>query len=376
MQKVLFLTTAHHPKDDRIYYHQAKSLAENGFEVKVTSLCENLIEIIDTIQIESFSILNHSSKDKIEAFFKVCKSFQPDTIICSEPLAVFAANKFQKIKKTSVIYDVTEWYPAMSMLSPIAYPAKFFYALKFYLINLYAGFLSSDFIFGEETKKFPLAYFFPFKRNLTLPYYPDPEFVFSNINSLKPNEITLCYTGQISKDKGIGNFFKAIDWVRKKNSEVNIKILIIGSARNEEDKMYFEKLLSEFEFEDIKIKQPTTFERFTESFAEADLCFDLRELNFENNHSLPIKLFYYIGAGKPVIYSNLKGIRQHMDVSDFGFLVKPDDSEKIADIILNYIKNPELYHNNAQKASEVFREKYNWNVIKDSFIQFIKTGEN
>ncbi|KQT22112.1 glycosyl transferase family 1 [Chryseobacterium sp. Leaf404] len=373
MQKVLFLTTAHHPKDDRIYYHQAKSLAENGFEVKITSLCENLIEVSDNLQIESYSILNQSFQEKVEVFLKVCKCFQPDMIICSEPLAVSAAKKFQKTKKTSVIYDVTEWYPAMSMLSPIPYPAKIFQALKFFMINLYAGFLSSDFIFGEDTKKFPLAYFFPFKRYIILPYYPDPKFIFSNINSLNSNEITVCYTGQISQDKGIGNFFKAIDLVRKKDNDVKIKILIIGSARNEEDKIYFEKILSEYQFENIEIKKPTTFEKFTESFAEADLCFDLRELNFENNHSLPIKLFYYIGAGKPVIYSDLKGIRKHIDVSEFGFLVKPDNAEKIADIILNYVKNSKIYHDHAQKASEVFREKYNWNVIRDSFIQFIKT---
>ena len=374
MQKVLFLTTAHHSKDDRIYYHQAKSLVAAGFEVKITSLSDDLDEISDQIEIESYPILDHSSQQKIEAFLKVSNSFQPDTIICSEPLAVFAAHQFQKIKKTSVVYDITEWYPAMSMISHLPYPSKIFHAVKFFLINLYAGFLSTDFIFGETTKKFPLAYFFPFKRKIILPYYPDSEFIFSNIKKLDSNQITLCCTGQISKDKGIGNFFKAIDLVRKKNTDVEIKILIIGSARNENDQIYFENLLSEYQFKNIEIKKTMSFEKFTESFAEADICFDLRELNFENNHSLPIKLFYYMGAGKPMIYSDLKAIRQHMDISGFGYSVNPDDSERIADIILNYIKNPELYQTHAENADQAFREKYSWNVIKNSFTGFIKTS--
>ena len=374
MQKVLFLTTAHHPKDDRIYYHQAKSLVENGFEVKITSLCENLEEISDQIKIESFSILHHTFQEKIATFLKICTSFQPNIIICSEPLAIFAAHKFQKTRKTSVIYDITEWYPAMSMLSHIPYPAKIFHALKFFIVNLYAGFLSSAFIFGEQTKKFPLAYFFPFKRNSTLPYYPDPKFIFSNIKKIDSNEITLCYTGQISKDKGIGNFFKAVDLLRQKNATINIKILIIGSARNENDQFYFENLLKKYSFENIEIRKPSSFENFTKNIAEADVCFDLRELNFENHHSLPIKLFYYIGAGKPIIYSNLKGIRQHLDVSEFGFLVDPKDAEKISDIILDYIKNPELYQNHALNADKAFREKYNWLAIKDFFLQCIKTN--
>lgn len=372
MQKVLFLTTAHHPKDDRIYYHQARSLVDAGFEVKISSLCEDLDEISCKIKIESYFVLNQSSAEKIATFLRICSSFQPDAIICSEPLAVFAADQFQKIKKTSVIYDITEWYPSMSMLKTVAYPSKIFQAVKFSLINLYAGFLSTDLIFGEKTKRFPLAYFFPFKRNITLPYYPDPEFIFNSVKTLNSKEITVCYTGQISQDKGVGNFFRAIDLVRKKNNEVQIKILIIGSPRTSDDCTYFDDLLLKYQFQNIEIRKPSSFEKFTESFAEADLCFDLREQNFENNHSLPIKLFYYMGAGKPVIYSDLKGIRIHMDISDFGHLVNPDDSGEIAEIILNYIRNPQLYHNHAQKATEAFREKYNWNIIKNSFVQFIK----
>ena len=68
MQKVLFLTTAHHPKDDRIFFHQAQSLAEGQFEVKITSLCTHLIEKNNSIEIESFSILEKSVSEKIETY--------------------------------------------------------------------------------------------------------------------------------------------------------------------------------------------------------------------------------------------------------------------------------------------------------------------
>ncbi|WP_312074889.1 glycosyltransferase [Chryseobacterium sp.] len=376
MQKVLFLTTAHLSKDDRIFFHQAKSLAENGFAVKITSLCENLIETNDKIEIESYNILQKTSSEKIETFLKICRSFQPKIIICSEPLAVFSATQFKKEKKVSVIYDITEWYPAMSMLRDYSYPSKIFHAIKFFMINFYAGFLSTHFIFGEETKKIPLAYFFPFKKTLILPYYPDQKFVSTHLKELIPNEITLCCTGQISEEKGIGNFFKAIDLLSKKNPALDIKILIIGSTRTDEDKIWFDNLLSTYNFKNLEIKKPTSFENFTESFSEADLCFDLRQLNFENHHSLPIKLFYYIGAGKPIIYSGLKAISKHMKISDFGHLVNPEKTEKIAEIIKNYIQNPEKYKIHAQNAEKAFRKKYNWNIIKDSFINFVKNTAN
>lgn len=372
MPKVLFLTTSHSYNDDRIFYHQAKALRDNGCEVKICSLYADYKRVIDGIEIESYAILEESVEKKMETIRKVCNDFLPQIIICSEPLAVVASNKYVKENKVSCIYDVTEWYPSMSMLQKYRFPAKIFHALKFSFVQLYAGLLSTHFIFGERTKKFPLAYFFGFKKQIVLPYYPDSLYIKESIKQLDPNVITLCYTGQISKDKGIENFFNAIDRLRQKLPALQIRILIIGSTVQESDELYFSSLLQKYTFDDIEIRKPANFETFTEAFAEADLCFDLREINFENNHSLPIKLFYFMGAGKPVIYSDLKGIRKHMGELSFGSLVNPHDAEAISDIIIHYIRDPEFYHSHAANARKEFKEKYNWELIKDSFVDFVK----
>ena len=376
MPKVLFLTTSHSYNDDRIFYHQAKALRDNGYEVKICSLYADYKGAIDGVEIESYAVLEDRIEKKMETFRKVCADFQPRIIICSEPLAVVASKKFVKAHRASCIYDVTEWYPSMSMLEKYEFPAKIFHAVKFSLIQWYAGFLSTRFIFGETTKKFPLAYFFGFKKQMILPYYPDPVYINENIKKLDSDTITLCYTGQISEDKGIDNFFNAIDKLRQKAPELVVKILIIGSTVQESDEAYFSALLKKYSFDKIEIRKPTAFEKFTGSFSDADICFDLRQINFENNHSLPIKLFYFMGAGKPVIYSNLKAIRKHMGTLSFGSLVDPKNAEAISEIILNYIRNPELYDLHASNARKEFEEKYNWRIIKDSFVEFVKRSIN
>jgi len=372
MPKVLFLTTSHSYNDDRIFYHQAKALRDNGYEVKICSLYAEYKGIIEGIEIESYAVLEESIEKKMETFRKVCDNFQPQTIVCSEPLAVVASKKFVKEYNASCIYDVTEWYPSMSMLDKYRFPAKIFQTIKFSLIQWYAGFLSTHFIFGETTKKFPLAYFFYFKKQMILPYYPDTAYINENIKNIDSDAITLCYTGQISKDKGIENFFNAIDKLCQKVPALHVRILIIGSTVQESDELYFSALLKKYSFDHIELRKPTTFEQFTEAFADADICFDLREINFENNHSLPIKLFYFMGAGKPVIYSNLKGIRKHMGSLSFGSLVDPQNADAISEVILNYIRNPELYHLHALNARKEFEEKYNWSTIKESFVDFVK----
>lgn len=373
--KVLFLTTAHRYNDDRIFYHQAKELLKQGFDVKICSLSSDFQGTIDGIQIQSYLVLDQSSKQKENIFLKICNDFQADCIICSEPLAVIAAGKFQKIKKSSIIYDITEWYPSFRMLQPYSLLLKPFHLIKFFLIQLYAGFLSTHFIFGEDSKKFPLAYLFPFKKSLMLPYYPDDIYIEKNIKPIEKNKITLCCTGRISKEDGIDNFFQAIDLVRQKKQDLEISILIVGAPKRDSDATHFNQLLEKYAWENISIVKPTSFETFTSSYSGADICFDLREKNFEYNNSLPIKLFYYAASGKPVIYTNLKAIRKHIYVSEFGYLVEPENSELIADLIINYIENPSLYHKHAQNARAIYEKKYNWNLIKQTFVDFVKQSE-
>ncbi|MGA9211107.1 glycosyltransferase [Kaistella sp.] len=368
--KILFLTTAHHYNDDRIFFHQAKELKAQGYKVKICSLSSDYKGFIDGIEIESYSVLNQTVKQKIEIFRNICNSYEPNIIICSEPLAVIGAKKYRK-KKIAIIYDITEWYPSMRMVQNYNSVFKIVHAFKFALINLYAGFLSTQFIFGEHSKKFPLAYLFPFKKKLLLPYFPDDIYISKSIKKLEDNKFTVCYTGQISKEKGIENFFNAVDRLRQKKPQLQISILIVGSTQNKTNELYFSNLLKKFSWEDISIFKPSSFEEFSKSYAKADVCFDLRDSSFENNNCLPIKLFYYIAAGKPVIYTNLKAIREYIDVSKFGYLVDPENSDMISDVLSNYLEHPETYDIHANNARKEFEKKYNWGIIRNSFLNFI-----
>lgn len=372
MPKILFLTTAHRHDDDRIFYHQAKALKKEGYQIKISSLSSEFQGTVDGIEIESYAVLERSIAEKRKILEDICDAYMPDVVICSEPLAVISAKKIKRKKKVSIIYDITEWYPSMRMIEPFPFPLNIIHAVKFFLIQLYAGFVSTNYIFGEETKKFPLAYFFPFKKSVILPYYPDDIYIHQNVKTLKPGEITLCYTGQFSEEKGIGNFFSAIDCLRKKRPELKISILLIGGSRKEKDERYFSELLKKYQFENLRIEKPTSFETFTEAYADADICFDLRTLNYENHHCLPIKIFYYAASGKPVIYTDLKATRQHIEVSKFGYLVDPENSDSISDLIINYVEDPKLYSEHTQNARKEYETKYNWNRIRNSFLNVVR----
>ena len=371
-KKILFLTTSHHYDDDRIFYHQAKELVDKGFTVKICSLSSDFQGEIDGIKIEAYSVIDKSITEKRHFLKKICNDFQPETIICSEPLAVLAASDYKKKNKADIVYDITEWYPSNSMLSKHNLLLKPLYTVFYTLIQIYAGFISDRFIFGEKTKRFPLSYLFWYKKQVILPYYPSRNYTQESFLPLQNDKIFLAYTGQLSKEKGIGNFFRVLNELKEMRPELQVSALIIGNPISSEDKAYFQNLIESSSVKDIKISKPVNFRNFTQSFAEANICFDLRELNFENHHSLPIKLFYYMASAKPVIYSKLKAIKNHLDISGFGSLVNPEDSSEICRHIIQYLENPELYEKHALNARRNFEKKYNWEAISQDFVDFIK----
>ncbi|MBK8807596.1 MAG: glycosyltransferase [Bacteroidales bacterium] len=371
MKKIIFLTTSHHYLDDRIFYHQALSLAEKKFEVKIVSLSSDFISNIRGIQIESSNILNSSIKNKVDYIIKILNDYNPHIAICSEPLAVYAASKYSRYKSCKIVYDITEWYPSKKQLNSLNIFKKIstFIVLTFY--NILVGAKSSGFIFGEIHKQFPFKQIFPRKPSIILPYYPSQKYISFSKKSIPDDVLKLCYTGRISKEKGIENFFKALNVFRNKYS-IPFQIIIIGKCNNNVDLLFFNDLIKKYNFENIVISEPIEFEKFSETISNVDICFDLRDNDFENNHCLPIKLFYYMACGKPVIYTDLKSIRNFVEMEKVGILVNPYNYDEIADNIYKYtIDNANLYTIHSSNARLFFLEKYNWELIKERFVGFI-----
>lgn len=370
-QKVLFLTSAHTCFDDRIYYHQAITLANEGFDVKITSLNSEVCDVKNSIEFECYQIIEESNSKKISVFIHSAVAFTPNIIICSEPIAVFAAKTYSRSHACTIIYDITEWYPSKKHISNLPMLKKIRVFSTLALINIVAGFKTDAFIFGEQSKKFPFSFLFFYKKQMVLPYFPDSTYIYYTKKQFTPQNITLCYTGRFSREDGIGYFFEAVaHWIRQ-NPDIQTHLLLIGAPKKQSDIAYFEALVTKYTFAHITIQKPVPFTQFTQSIAEADICFDLREINFEYTRCLPIKYFYYTACGKPVIYSNLKALRPYAHNQDFAHLVTPTDVDSICTILQNYVSNPALYNTHATLARKTFEHSYSWQTIAPQFISFI-----
>lgn len=369
---VAFLTSSHSPFDDRIFYHQAQSLAKK-FKVVVISGTEKRSTLIGNISIVSDNSHGSNKKKKIDFFNHSLHQFNPEIIICSEPLPIIAALKYKKEvqKKIKIIYDVTEWYPSKKNLEGLPAYQQAFTFFKLLLVNLYVSSRCDGFIFGEHYKSLPFRFLFGFKKWAMVSYYPDLKYINYKESRLKSGEICLGYAGKISVEKGIKNFFAVATSLKSKNPEIAVKLKIIGWCYNSTDKNIFDKLCQETKNIDIELMDKQDFETFSDQLHDVDILFDLRKLDFENNHCLAIKVFYYAACGKPVIYSDLKAVRREINVNRFGYFVDPTKSDKISDYVIEYLNHPELYRHHSQTARNMAETRYNWGTIEPQFLQFI-----
>ena len=370
--KVCFLTSGHDPFDDRIFYHMARSIAgENNSVSIITSTCKKT-GYSNGIKLNCFEGTNLPKSEKVIEFIDRLKDDNANVIICSEPLPVFAAKEYKKLfqKKAKIIYDITEWYPSKKNLYRYNQLNKYFHFFRLLTFNIWISSYANAFIFGEWYKSIPYRILFPRKQFIYTSYFPDLNYINPIPHELFNNKLRLSYSGKLTNDKGFDNFINVVDGLSERHMNLKIEVKVIGwpdpCEKNNSKKLFPQK----------KNIEVTWFEKlpffdYLNLIRDTDIFLDLRNNDFENTHCLPVKLFYYAAFGRPVIISDLKSIRKAIDISSFGFLVKPSGITEITGIISKYLDDREKYENHCLSSRLIIEEKYNWKLIESDFVKFI-----
>lgn len=370
--KIALLSSAHKHDDDRLFHHFAKTLAQKGHLITIiSSECDFKTE--GEISISSFNGLNFNRKQKIKIYIDKLSQFNPDAIICLEPLPILAAKKYAKGKNTKIIYDITEWYPSKNQLEKYHYLLRLFYAIPYFIAFLYSCSLADGFIYGEYYKGLIPKKIFSKKKNIHISYYPKKEYIIETEPNITHNLLRLSYSGTISKEKGFIYFLNVLKELIKNNENLTIQVKIIGRFNPKEKKEYF-NLIGQFnEKVSFSVYDFQELSKFIELINDTDIFLDLRTLDFINSHCLPIKLFYFIALKRPIIYSDLKAIKKEIATENFGHLVNPKNYKNIAHLIQNYQENEKLYLTHCVNARNSFETKYNWTTIETKFTDFIES---
>lgn len=348
------------------------SLVRYNHSVCIITSTENKNELQEGIKINCFDGINLPKRHKVIEFVNRLKEENPEVIICSEPLPVYASNKYRNRwnQKVKIIYDITEWYPSKKHTCAHNQLNKWLNLIKLFLFNIWVSGFTDAFIFGEWYKSRPYRLLYPRKPFIFIPYYPDLKYINTLDPEIKPDKLRLSFSGKLTDDKGFGNFIRLVDALSDNYPELTLEVKIIGwpdicEKNNSKTKMPQKKNVSVTYFNKL------SFFEYLNIIRDTDIFLDLRKIDPENSHSLPIKLFLYAAFGRPVIFSDLKAIRKVIDVGSFGYLVNPSDTKSILDIIHTYLTDESRYLFHCTSARKEIEEKYNWSSVESGFIEFI-----
>jgi glycosyltransferase involved in cell wall biosynthesis len=370
---IVLLNTAHTSFDDRVFYHQAKSLYENGYRVSIISTMETMKDKKNGIRIFSYNFNALSMKEKKQKMTNLLYDFIPDIVICDTPAAVLSAHKYCKEYEIKIIYDVTEWYPSSNNLKNTKGLKRWVHGFALTMVYLYAGFLSNGFIFGEHHKSKIFRFLYWKKPFIYLPYFPDLKYIATIPTRNIENSIRLFYGGSLHPKRGVQQVIQSTIKAAVRKPKIVFQLHLVCDVSNENNKRYLNKLTNNM-LSNVEIyhRQLQPFSTFCQYITRMDIYFDLRTISREHSRSLPIKLFYYLACGRPIIYSKLKSITTFFPKISFGHLVKPSKTDAIANLIVNYIDNRDVYAQHCKNALNLSKEKYNWSKIKNDFIGFVK----
>lgn len=310
---ILFFQTAHSRNDDRVRYHQWHSLEEAGHNCSFASAATDIYNI-------------------------------PNVVICDNPVALWRARKALPSRVT-MVYDITEWYPSKKNLRSVSWWLRPFKWLVSSVANYWAGWSANAFLFGEYYKARPFRILFPWKRHMRLPYYPSLHYIRHTKPCTLTQQVRLFYAGPRTAEKG---YNRIQELARLCETRLPDKEVYLTTVNN------------------------LSFEDFCKEITHHDIFLDLRDADAENTRCLPIKLFYYMAAGRPVIYSDLKAIRQGVPEIVKDSLVRPNDLQQAAAMICELVKQPTKYTAICNRNRQLAEKTYNWESQKEAFVQFIQ----
>jgi len=370
-KRICLVTSGHPPFDERIFWKFGQSLDDNGYTVSIICSTEQINKTINGISIKGFDGYSFNKKKKIDSFYDLITDSNPDIIICSEMLPVFATLKFKgKSSNAKIILDVTEWVP-----ENVAYK---FNGVKrwikyFQLIIPYFYVLTKvdHLIIGEVFKRKRYDFLAGSKPKSVIGYYPILKYFNYKKPDLTKEEIIFGYAGVITFERGINKLLRVSISIADKFPQKKFKLLLFGRFTYQSEEVEFKQKLSPIHNVEVVFVDWTDYDKMSIVIEKMDICFDLRERNFIYSNSLPIKIFEYMACGKPFIYSDIKPIRDEIDYEKYGFLVNPDNESEIINAIESYLNNPKLVEEHSINARKLVEENKNWENESKKLIEVI-----
>lgn len=361
--KVCHITSVHPPFDTRIFHRECKSLAQAGHSVTVIAPANWELGVVDDTRIVTLpEIKSRYERPKLWwHIVREVKRMKPEIIHFHDPELLLIAPFLRPAK---VIYDCHEPYAETTLLRDwiprsLRYPLSRLVAT---LEPLLANQINAI-IVTEESHAIPfrrggqpvvLVHNYPLLNDFDLPRCSDGK--------------TIIHVGVNSEARGCTTIVETAKLVAQQVPEV--KFLILGDFDPPLYEEEIRRLIVTYGLEqNVSLAGRIPYANVPRWLAQSDIgLIPWQGPDKFPTHVIPTKLFEYMGAGLPVVASDLPTIRRFMDGLDCGFLAEPANPEKFAGLIEYLLSHPAEAKRMGENGRRAVEGRYHWETESEKLV--------
>ena len=354
MDKVCILTTVHPPFDTRIFYKQAKTLVEGGYEVCLIAQHKRTERVGDVNICALPSPANRLQRMVglgWKAFRLACRQ-KADVYHFHDPELLVVGLLLKLLTPAKVIYDVHEDYPSLvrartrlpALLSKVAS-----------LIIDCTERLCARCFDQVITVTDKIRARFPADRTILIRNYPRLDWITPSRKFESADDTcTLVYVGGLAAARGVLEMIEALEHV---HAEIPFQLKLAGRFVSSA----FEgqvRSLDGFRFVDYLGVLP--YAEVARLLVSADIGLLLYRPTPNLMNAWPNKLFEYMAAGLPVVASDFPVWTEIIGPAQCGLTVDPRNPHEIANAISRLIDDARGRQLMGENGYRAHRTSYNW----------------
>jgi glycosyltransferase involved in cell wall biosynthesis len=373
------MISCHHDLyDDRIYWKEAISLKNHGYEVIHVAvgaedrdfLSEQGIRMILLKKDRFFrnpylDILYHKLSFKPDIYrrlFEVCASYRADAYHYHDIQINRISKQLKELShRPRVIYDVHEDYADLIRSS---HPN---YGLKWILASIYAPLLNHLELSRAKNCDVIIAAVDHLYNKFNKPGIGAKVHVIYNFTNLSPGSIKpfrekhydAMYCGQINKNRGILQILAAVRILKKRMPD--IRILLIGPVPDPGFKAFIHRMIAtDTLHENVILHEAVPYSQMEGFFRDSRIGLGVFLPVSYFFYGIQIKTFEYMAFGMPVVCSNFGTMNRFITESNAGIPVNPLSPEEISNAIYRILHDEELYMKLGGNGMKAVKERYSW----------------
>jgi glycosyltransferase involved in cell wall biosynthesis len=287
--------------------------------------------------------------------------FRKADVLLANDLDTLTANYFaSKIKRVPVVYDSHEYFTEVPELIDRPRVKQFWEWLESRMLpNLKHCYTVCDSIAAAYHEKYGTS----FKVVRNIPVSKSRLQLIENENQPK----IILYQGAVNIGRGLEQAIKAMHFIE------GAQLVIAGDG---DIKQQLEELVRTEKLENkVRFTGRLSIDELAELTPTADLGLSIEEdLGLNYRFALPNKLFDYIGAGVPVLVSDLPEMKAIVEKYNIGAISNSHDPKELANAINEALNNSvkrETWKTNLVQASNELTWENEAEVLKGIFAEFL-----